>query len=85
LDYCRPIQSHSEYIWFPDFSVFKNSYWLLKLSETLLNRRPSGATHGLGAGIGGRSVHCFVSILLVGECGYEDLRFHSLVELDGRI
>jgi hypothetical protein len=55
------------------------------LSEILLNRRPSGATQGLGAGIGGRSVHCFVSMLLVGECGYEELRLHSFVEVDGRI
>jgi hypothetical protein len=49
---------------------------LLTVSETLLNRRPSGL---IGPGIGGRSMHCFVSMLLVGECGYEELRLHSFM------
>jgi hypothetical protein len=69
----------------PNILPFRNACWLLKTQKTLLNRRPSGAPRGPGAGIGGRSVHCFVSMLLVGECGYEELRLHFLVEVDGRI
>ena len=69
----------------PNVLFLRNASWLLKTQKTLLNRRPSGAPRGPGAGIGERPVHCFVSMLLVGECGYEELRLHSLVEVDGRI
>jgi hypothetical protein len=69
----------------PNVLSLRNASWLLKTQKTLLNRRPSGAPRGPDAGIGGRPVHCFVSMLLVGECGYEELRLHFLVEVDGRI